>query len=185
MFLYLTCRYWHHVNGERLPELSRFWVVQNRVATPRENELPYPLLVANTVKPLSSWNLTWDQALFSFRFENYIPSGKAKRKESLIQTFYERLPPAFLIDWHLPNQPTVACFSSMQIFHAWKKCRLADLKNSFYLVIKMHLVSGQQRAEGFNSAIHSLSVKQILRRYEQPYEFSEFPWHILRHIFLP
>ena len=26
--------------------------------------------------------LTWDQALFSFRFENYIPAGKAKGKES-------------------------------------------------------------------------------------------------------
>ena len=26
--------------------------------------------------------VTWDQALFSFRFENYIPAGKAKRKES-------------------------------------------------------------------------------------------------------
>ena len=26
--------------------------------------------------------LTWDQALFSFGFENYIPAGKAKRKES-------------------------------------------------------------------------------------------------------
>ena len=24
--------------------------------------------------------LTWDQALFSFRFENYIPAGKAKTK---------------------------------------------------------------------------------------------------------
>ena len=34
-------------------------------------------------------DLTWDQALFSFRFEKYIPAGKAKRKESLIQTFYE------------------------------------------------------------------------------------------------
>ena len=33
--------------------------------------------------------VTWDQALFSFRFENYIPPGKAKRKESLIQTFYD------------------------------------------------------------------------------------------------
>ena len=52
-FLYLTCRYWHRVNEERLPELSRFWVVQNKVATLRENKLPYPLLVANTVKPLS------------------------------------------------------------------------------------------------------------------------------------
>ena len=70
----------------------------------------------------------------------------------------------FLIDWHLPNQPfritSVACFSSMQIFHAWEKCRLADLKNSFYLLIKMHLVSGQQLAEGLNSAIHSLSVNK-------------------------
>ena len=27
-------------------------------------------------------------------------------------------------------------------------------------------------------------IKHILRRYEQPSEFSEFPWHILRHIFL-
>ena len=26
--------------------------------------------------------ITWDQALFSFRFENYIPADKAKRKES-------------------------------------------------------------------------------------------------------
>ena len=33
--------------------------------------------------------LTWDQALFSFRFENNIPAGKTKRKESLIQTFDE------------------------------------------------------------------------------------------------
>ena len=27
--------------------------------------------------------LIWDQALFSFRFENYIPAGKAKRKEPI------------------------------------------------------------------------------------------------------
>jgi len=46
--------YWHHFNEERLPELSRLWVVQNKVATLRENELPYPILVANTFKPLSS-----------------------------------------------------------------------------------------------------------------------------------
>ena len=32
---------------------------------------------------------------------------------------------------------------------------------------------------------HFPSIKQILRRYKPPYEFSEFPWHILRHIFLP
>ena len=36
------------------------------------------------VKPNSQVHhlLTWDQALFSFRFENYIPAGKAKRKDS-------------------------------------------------------------------------------------------------------
>ena len=38
---------------------------------------------------ISTHSITWDQALFSFRFENYIPAGKAKRKENLIQTFYE------------------------------------------------------------------------------------------------
>ena len=43
-------------------------------------------------------NLPWDQALFSFRFENYIPGGKAKRKESLIQTFYETSAARFF-DW--------------------------------------------------------------------------------------
>ena len=42
--------------------------------------------------------LTWDQALFSFRFENYIPAGIAKRKESLIQTFYETSA-AHFFDW--------------------------------------------------------------------------------------
>ena len=43
-------------------------------------------------------NVTWDQALFSFRFENNIPAGKAKRKESLIQTFYETSA-AHFFDW--------------------------------------------------------------------------------------
>ena len=33
--------------------------------------------------------VTWDQALFSFRFVNNSPAGMAKRKESPIQTFYE------------------------------------------------------------------------------------------------
>ena len=42
--------------------------------------------------------VTWDQALFLFRFENYIPAGKAKRKEGLIQTFYETSP-AHFFDW--------------------------------------------------------------------------------------
>ena len=42
--------------------------------------------------------LTWDQAQFSFRFVNNIPAGKAKRKESLIQTFYETSS-AHFFDW--------------------------------------------------------------------------------------
>ena len=83
--------------------------------------------------------LTWDQAQFSFCFVNNIPAGKAKRKESLIQAFTKCLPPTFLIDWHLLNQPTKiasgACFFSMQIFHTWKNCRLADLKNHLYRLI--------------------------------------------------
>ena len=88
---------------------------------------------------LTRLNLTWDQAQFSFRF--VITFRRARRKEN--RTWYKpstkRLPPTFLIDWHLPNQPTkpasVACFFSMQIFHTWEKCRLAVLKNSFYLLI--------------------------------------------------
>ena len=51
---------------------------------------------------------------------NNIPAGKAKRKQSLINLLRNLLP-TFLIDWHLPNQPTkitsVACFSSVQSFH--------------------------------------------------------------------
>ena len=35
---------------------------------------------------------------FSFRFENYIPAGKTKRKESLIQTFNE-MSAAHFFDW--------------------------------------------------------------------------------------
>ena len=42
--------------------------------------------------------LTWDQAPFSFRFVNNIPAGIAKRKESLIQTFYETSA-AHFFDW--------------------------------------------------------------------------------------
>ena len=46
----------------------------------------------------SGGEVTWDQALFSFRFENYIPADKAKRKESLIQTFNE-MSAAHFFDW--------------------------------------------------------------------------------------
>ena len=35
--------------------------------------------------------ITWDQAVFSFRFKNYIPAGKAKRKESPRENVWEPL----------------------------------------------------------------------------------------------
>ena len=38
-----------------------------------------------------SKKVTWDQALFSFRFENNIPEGKAKRKEILAVAVRENL----------------------------------------------------------------------------------------------
>ena len=78
---------------------------------------------------------------YSFCFENYIPAGKAKRKESLVQTFY-KMSSAHFFDWLIfaesanqSNITPVACFFSMKIFHTWEKCRLAHLKNSFYLLI--------------------------------------------------
>ena len=39
-------------------------------------------------KEISTY-VTWYQAQFSFSFLNNIPAGKAKQKESLIETFYE------------------------------------------------------------------------------------------------
>ena len=78
---------------------------------------------------------------YSFCFENYIPAGKAKQKESLVQTFY-KMSSAHFFDWLIfaesanqSNITSVACFFSMKIFHTWGKCRLAHLKNSFYLLI--------------------------------------------------
>ena len=78
---------------------------------------------------------------YSFCFENYIPVGKAKRKESLIQTFH-KMSSTHFFDWltfaesaNQSNITSVACFFSMKIFHTWEKCRLAHLKNSFYLLI--------------------------------------------------
>ena len=57
--------------------------------------------------------------------------ARRNEKRAWYKPSTKRLPPTLLIDWHLPNHPTkitsVACFSSMQIFHAWEKCRLADL----------------------------------------------------------
>ena len=47
---------------------------------------------------ISTHSITWDEALFSIRFENYIPAGKEKRKESLIQNVYETFS-AHFFDW--------------------------------------------------------------------------------------
>ena len=55
-----------------------------------------------------------DQAEFSFRFVNNIPAGKAKRKDSLIQNFYETFA-AHFFDWltfaESSNQNYVRCLS--------------------------------------------------------------------------
>ena len=83
------------------------------LGSPRESlyEETSPASLAGSIFKLK---LTWDQALFSFLFVNNIPAGKAKWKESLIQTFWETSAAHFLIDWHLPNEPTkitsAACF---------------------------------------------------------------------------
>ena len=47
---------------------------------------------------ISTHSITWDRALFSFHFENYISAGKEKRKESLIQNVYETSS-AHFFDW--------------------------------------------------------------------------------------
>ena len=59
----------------------------------------------NQTAPVTSV-LTWDQALFSFCFVKYITVGKAKRKENLVQTFYETSSTHFwLIDICQISQP--------------------------------------------------------------------------------
>ena len=78
--------------------------------------------------------LYWDQALVSFRFENYIPAGKAEGKESPIRTFYETSA-AHFFDWltfaESANQNYLRRMSfSMQIFHTWE-----NEENSFYLFL--------------------------------------------------
>ena len=75
-------------------------------------------------KQISTY-VTWDRAQLSFSFENNIPAGKAKRKESLIQTFYETSA-AHFFDWltfaESTNQNHFRCmFCSMQIFHTWEE----------------------------------------------------------------
>ena len=103
-------------------------------------------------KTLMNFTKSRDIMMTSFIFKDNLRSGSIfvsllkitfwrawrNEKRAWYKPSTKRLPPTFLIDWHLPNQPTkitsVACFSSMQIFHAWEKCRMADLKNSFYLL---------------------------------------------------
>ena len=58
----------------------------------------FALFLCKLKESIAHTIITWDQALFSFRFENYIPAGKAKQKESLIQTFYETST-AHFFDW--------------------------------------------------------------------------------------
>ena len=59
----------------------------------------------NQTAPVTSV-LTWDQALLSFCFVKYITVGKAKRKENLVQTFYETSSTHFwLIDICQISQP--------------------------------------------------------------------------------
>ena len=81
-----------------------------------------------------AWKLTWDQALFSFRFVNNIPAGKAKRKESLIQTFYETSA-AHFFDWLTFAESANRNYFRCMLF---LKCKFfirgKTAENSFYLL---------------------------------------------------
>ena len=76
--------------------------------------------------------LTWDQAQFSFRFVIIFRQARQNENRAWYKPSTKRLLPTFLIDWHLPHQPTkitsVACFSSMQIFHAWETIQTGWLR---------------------------------------------------------
>ena len=118
--------------------------------------------------------LTWDQAQFSFRFVNNIPAGKAKRKESLIQTFYE-MSAAHFFDWLMfaesANQNCYCClFFSMQIFHTWKNCRLADLKNHLYRLI----FSTKSKTVSTNHIQLLMRVKEISKVFSVGIEGQKF-----------
>ena len=73
------------------------------------------------------YRINYPEISLYFRFAWKITFRRARRNE--MRAWYKPLtkwlPPTFLIDWHLPNQSiritSVACFSSMQIFHAWEK----------------------------------------------------------------
>ena len=102
-----------------------------------------------------------------FRFALKITFRRARRNEKRgwYKPSTKRLPPTFLIDWHLPNQPTkitsVACFFSMQIFHTWEKCRLADLKKILNLLIFFQL----KIKRSAQSHLTSCEIKEDLEGY--------------------
>ena len=144
--------------------------------------------------------ITWGQAQFSFRFVTTFRMARRNENRAWYKPSSKRLPPTFLIDWQLPNQPikitSVACFSSTQIFHAWEKCRLADLKIGFifwFFQIKIkqsaqsHLTPCEIKGNGaLEFKILKFLFYCCLNIFmNKKYEFSEFPWHILRNIFLP
>ena len=82
--------------------------------------------------------VTWDQALFSFRFVNNSPAGMAKRKESPIQTFYETSAAHFfwLTFAETSNQNYFRClFFQDANFSRVGKMQTGWLKNSFNLLI--------------------------------------------------
>ena len=72
--------------------------LSNRKRFPCLRSLSVYIRLCKHRKKVFYCSFTWDQALFSFRFENYIPAGKTKRKESLIQTFNE-MSAAHFFDW--------------------------------------------------------------------------------------
>ena len=69
--------------------------------------------------------LTWDQAQFSFRIVNNTPAGKAKRKQNLIQTFYETSA-AHFFDWLTFLESAKQNYFLCLFFLVWKlhlRCR--------------------------------------------------------------
>ena len=120
-----------------------FKIWQTLLCFQRDNRAKYRGSERTTVSPSFSFASRVlnprSGSRFPFRFVITFRRARRNEKQSLILPRNVCLPPTLLIDWHLPNQPTkitsVVCFSSIQIFHAWEKCRLADLKNSFHLLI--------------------------------------------------
>ena len=49
----------------------------------RNGCFPYPMIWRNKLRFTFVSYITWDQALFSFRFENNIPAGKAPKRECM------------------------------------------------------------------------------------------------------